>query len=105
MRLLSRLALALCVAASAVAFSPVVTGQSSPIVGAWNMTAIPPYASSVYWLAVEEDNGELAGCFVSGVGNPVNLGVVKVKAGELIFQAGRPHRMTGPEFRAKLEGG
>ena len=105
MRLITRLAIALCAAASAVAISPVVTAQSSPFVGAWNMTGTGPDSSSVYWLEIKEENGQLSGSFLNRVGNPVNLGLVKVENGELIFQAGRPDRLTGPEFHARIEGG
>jgi hypothetical protein len=105
MRLISRLALALCVAASAVAISPVVAAQSSPFVGSWNMVGTGADSSFVYWLEVKEENGQLSGRFLNRVGSPITLGVVKVENGELVFQAGRPDRLNGPEYRAKLEGG
>src|SRR5687767_5113075 len=105
MRLISRLAFAVSAVASAAAISPIVMAQSSPFVGAWNMTGTGPDTSYVYWLEVKEENGQLSGRFLNRVSSPVNLGVVKVENGELIFQAGRPDRLTGPEFRAKLEGG
>src|SRR5687768_7247234 len=101
----ARLAFALSMVVSALAISPVVTAQSSPFVGAWNMTGTGPDASYVYWLEVKEENGQLTGRFLNRVGNPVNLGLVKIENGELIFQAGRPDRLNGPEFHAKLEGG
>ena len=94
----------LCLIAAAAAIAPIVTAQSSPFVGAWNMTGTGPDSAYVYWLEIKEENGQLTGRFLNRVGNPVNLGVVKVENGELIFQGGRPDRLTGPEFHAKLEG-
>ena len=104
MRLISRLAIALCVAASAVAIRPILVAQSSPFVGSWNMTGTGADSTFVYWLEIKEENGQLSGNFLNRVGNPNPLGLVKVENGELVFQAGRPDRLTGPEFRAKLEG-
>ncbi|MEO6223899.1 MAG: DUF1080 domain-containing protein, partial [Vicinamibacterales bacterium] len=104
MRLILRLAFVLCVVASAAAISPIVMAQSSPFVGSWNMTGTGSDTAFVYWLEVKEENGQLTGSFLNRVANPVNLGLVKVDNGELIFQGGRPDRLTGPEFRAKLEG-
>jgi hypothetical protein len=104
MRLITRLALALCAAASAVAVSPVVTAQSSPFVGSWNMTGTGADSSFVYWLEVKEADGKLTGSFLNRVGNPAALGSVKVENGELIFQAGNAERLSGPEYRARLDG-
>jgi hypothetical protein len=97
---------ALCAIASAAAIAPaaVLTAQSSPFAGAWNMTGTGPDSSYVYWLEIKEENGQFTGRFLNRVGNPVNLGLVKIENGELIFQSGRPDRLTGPEFRARLEG-
>src|SRR5689334_22238786 len=88
---------ALCVIASVSAIAPGVvspavmaasTAQSSPFVGAWNMTGTGADSSSVYWLEIKEADGKLTGSFLNRVGNPVPLGSVKVDNGELIFQAG-----------------
>lgn len=78
--------------------------QASPFLGAWNLTGTGPDASYVYWLEVKEENGALSGRFLNRVGSPVTLGVVKVDNGELVFQAGPADRLTGPEYRARLEG-
>lgn len=79
--------------------------QSTPFVGVWNLVGIGPDTSSVYWLEIKEEDGQLTGRFLNRVGNPVPLGLVKVENGELVFQGGRSDRLTGPEFRARLEGG
>ncbi|HUR21337.1 MAG TPA: hypothetical protein VMZ90_11050, partial [Vicinamibacterales bacterium] len=100
----TRVAIALSVIVAAAAIAPVLTAQSSPFVGSWNMTGTGADSSFVYWLEVKEENGQLTGSFLNRVGNPVSLGLVKVENGELIFQAGRPDRLNGPEFHAKLEG-
>lgn len=108
MRLISRLSIArwvVVLVASAAAVAPVVLAQASPFVGSWNMVGTGPDTSFVYWLEVKEENGQLTGRFLNRVGSPVNLGMVKVEGGELVFQGGRPDRLTGPEFRARLEGG
>jgi hypothetical protein len=92
------------VAASAT-FGPVVSAQSSPFVGSWNMTGTGDDSNLVYWLEVKEADGKFTGSFLNRVGNPSPLGSVKVENGELIFQAGNAERLNGPEYRAKLEGG
>jgi hypothetical protein len=89
---------------AAVAPGMASTRQPSPFVGSWNMTGTGADSSSVYWLEIKEENGQLSGSFLNRVGNPVSLGMVKVENGELIFQAGRPDRLNGPEFHAKLDG-
>ncbi len=89
---------------TAAAFAPVVGARQSPFVGAWNFTGTGPDTAFVYWVEVKEENGQLSGRLLNRTGNPIPLGVVKVENGELIFQAGRPDRLTGPEFRARLEG-
>jgi hypothetical protein len=78
--------------------------QTSSFVGSWNLTGTGDDTSSVYWLEVKDENGQLTGRFLNRSGSPVTLGVVKVESGELVFQAGRPDRLTGPEYRARLEG-
>ncbi len=103
MRLKSALLLAGALVAASV-FAPVVGAQQSPFVGAWNFTGTGPDTAFVYWLEVKEENGQLTGRFLNRTGNPIPLGVVKVENGELIFQAGLADRLTGPEFRARLEG-
>lgn len=101
----ARLAFALSLVVAPAAIPPIVLAQSSPFVGAWNMTGTGTDSSFVYWLEVKEENGQLSGRFLNRVGSPATLGLVKVENGELVFQAGRPDRLTGPEYRAKLEGG
>ncbi len=103
MRLKSALAI-LAILVIASVFAPVVGAQQSPFVGAWNFTGTGSDTAFVYWLEVKEENGQLTGRFLNRTGNPIPLGVVKVENGELMFQAGRPDRLTGPEFRARLEG-
>jgi hypothetical protein len=92
------------VAAFAAVISPIVTAQSSPFVGSWNMTGTGADSSFVYWLEVKETDGKLTGSFLNRVGNPSALGSVKVENGELVFQAGNAERLNGPEYRARLEG-
>ncbi len=98
------LAFALSAVVAAAALSPSITAQSSPFVGAWNMTGTGSDTAFVYWLEVKEADGNLTGSFLNRVGNPVTLGSVKVENGELVFQAGSAERLNGPEYRARLEG-
>jgi 3-keto-disaccharide hydrolase len=80
--------------------------QANPFLGAWNMTGTGQDAAYVYWLEVKDDgSGKLSGMFLNRSGNPNPLAVVKVENGELIFQGGRPDQPTGPEYRARFEGG
>src|SRR5262245_16144766 len=99
MRMTLRLAFALAV----IVFPPIIRAQSSPFVGSWNMTGTGDDSNFVYWLEVKETDGKLTGSFLNRVGNPSPLGSVKVENGELVFQAGNAERLTGPEYRAKLE--
>lgn len=99
-----RTALASClVAVLAVVAAP--SAQPNPFLGSWNLTGTGADASFVYWLKVEQGPDGLTGRFLNRTSSPVNLGMVKVDAGELVFQMGRPDNLTGPEFRARFEGG
>jgi 3-keto-disaccharide hydrolase len=79
--------------------------QQNPYLGAWNMTGTGPDAGNVYWLEIKEDGGTLSGMFLNRTSSPFALAVVKVENGELVFQGGKPGAPTGPEYRAKIEGG
>jgi hypothetical protein len=92
-------------AAAAFALSADARAQATPFIGSWNLTGTGPDSANVYWLEVKEENGQLTGSFLNRVGNPSALGIVKVENGELIFQAGRPDQLSGPEYRARLEDG
>ncbi len=96
----------LSIAVVAVAMlTSTLSAQPNPFLGSWNMTGTGDDASFVYWLKVEQGPDGLTGRFLNRTGSPVNLGVVKVENGELVFQMGRPDNLTGPEFRAKFENG
>ncbi len=82
-----------------------VASQSNPFLGKWNLAGTGDAAGYVYWLKVEEQGGQLTGFFLNRGGSPVPLAVVKVENGELVFQGGKPGAPSGPEYRAKLEGG
>lgn len=99
-----RILLSACLLA-AVLVAPSVSAQPNPFLGSWNLTGTGDDASFVYWLKVEQGPDGLTGRFLNRTGSPVNLGVVKVENGELVFQMGRPDNLTGPEFRAKFENG
>jgi hypothetical protein len=101
---LMRILLSACILAMASVVST-VSAQPNPFVGSWNLAGTGDDSSFVYWLKVEQSAGALTGQFLNRVGSPVTLGVVKVEAGELVFQMGRPDNLTGPEFRAKFENG
>lgn len=95
----------LSVAMLAIAvITPTVSAQPNPFLGAWNMTGTGEDAAFVYWLKVEQGPEGLTGRFLNRTSSPVNLGVVKVEGGELVFQMGRPDALNGPEFRARVEG-
>lgn len=98
-----RTALAACLIALALVV-PATSAQQNPFLGSWNMTGTGDDGNFVYWLKVEQGPDGLTGRFLNRTSSPVNLGVVKVEAGELVFQMGRPDRLTGPEFRARMEG-
>jgi len=104
MRLISTLIISACALVALTVSAPIVMAQPSAFVGAWNFAGTGPDTAFVYWLEVKEENGQLTGRFLNRSGSPVTLGLVKVENGELVFQAGRPDRLTGPEFRARLEG-
>lgn len=93
---------ALCLMATA---PRTVAQQTSPFLGAWNMTGTGPDAANVYWLEIKEEGGLLSGMFLNRSGNPNPLAVVKIETNELVFQGGRADRPTGPEYRARLENG
>jgi hypothetical protein len=90
---------------AALGLSAGVRAQATPFLGSWNLTGTGPDSTYVYWLDVKEENGQLTGRFLNRVGSPVALGLVKIDNGELVFQAGRPDQLNGPEYRARLEGG
>lgn len=98
-----RILLSVCLLAVAV-FTPAVSAQPNPFLGSWNMTGTGDDSSFVYWLKVEQGPDGLTGRFLNRTSSPVNLGIVKVEGGELVFQMGRPGNLTGPEFRARIEG-
>ena len=79
--------------------------QPNPYLGAWNMTGTVPDSKNIYWLEIKEANGQLSGMFLNQGGHALPLAVVKIDSGELVFQAGQPGRPSGPEYRARLEGG
>jgi hypothetical protein len=97
--------LAACLLISLSAAAVSTSAQPNPFVGSWNLTGTGADSNFVYWLKVEQGPDGLTGRFLNRTGSPVNLGVVKVENGELVFQMGRPDNLTGPEFRAKFENG
>ncbi len=98
-----RTLLSVCLLAIALV-TPAVSAQPNPFLGSWNMTGTGEDSSFVYWLKVEQGPDGLTGRFLNRTGSPLNLGIVKVDAGELVFQTGRPDAPTGPEYRARIEG-
>jgi hypothetical protein len=77
----------------------------SPFVGSWNLTGLAPDTGYVYWLGVQEANGQLSGMFLNRTGNPNPLAYVRVEGTELVFRAGPASAPTGPEYRARFENG
>lgn len=93
-------------ALAAAALTASVAGQPNPFLGKWNLKGTGEASSYVYWLEIKEDAGQLSGMFLNRGGSPTRLAVVKVENGELVFQgAGREGQPSGPEYRAKLDGG
>jgi hypothetical protein len=88
-----------------VVLTVTVMGQANPFLGKWNLSGTGDAAGYVYWLKVEEEGGQLTGLFLNRGGSPTRLAAVKIENGELIFQGGRQGAPSGPEYRAKLEGG
>jgi hypothetical protein len=89
----------------AVATLSPVAAQTNPYVGAWNITGTGAESSYLYWLEVKDDKGQLTGLFLNRGGHALPLAVVKIDNGELVFQAGTAGRPSGPEYRARIEGG
>jgi len=87
------------------AILPTAASQQNPYLGAWNMTGTGQDAGNVYWLEIKEEGGALSGMFLNRTSSPFALAVVKIENGELVFQGGKPGAPTGPEYRAKIEGG
>lgn len=79
--------------------------SANPFLGAWNITGTGTDSAMIFWLEVKNDGGKLSGLFLNRTGHPLPLAVVKVENGELIFQGGTPEKPSGPEYRAKIEGG
>jgi hypothetical protein len=101
MRALSSVALIL---AAAVAL-PTDARQQNPFLGVWNLTGTGQDSANVYWLEIKDTGGTLSGMFLNRTSSPFALAVVKIENGELVFQGGKPGAPTGPEYRAKFEGG
>jgi 3-keto-disaccharide hydrolase len=89
----------------AAAIFPTAASQQNPYLGAWNLTGTGQDSSYVYWLEIKDAGGTLSGMFLNRTSSPVPLAVVKIDNGELVFQGGQPGKPTGPEYRAKIEGG
>ena len=89
----------------AAAVLPTAARQQNPYLGAWNLTGTGPDSANVYWLEIKDTGGTLSGMFLNRTSSPFALAVVKIENGELVFQGGKPGAPTGPEYRAKFEGG
>ena len=89
----------------AAAILPAVAQQQNPYLGAWNLTGTGQDSANVYWLEIKDNGGTLSGMFLNRTSSPFALAVVKIENGELVFQGGKPGAPTGPEYRAKFEGG
>lgn len=89
----------------AAAVLPAVAQQQNPYLGAWNLTGTGQDSANVYWLEIKDNGGTLSGMFLNRTSSPFALAVVKIENGELVFQGGKPGAPTGPEYRAKFEGG
>jgi hypothetical protein len=59
--------------------------QSTPFLGAWNLTGEPPNENHVYWLEVKDEGGKLSATFLNRGGSPVPVQEVKISNGELSF--------------------
>jgi hypothetical protein len=79
--------------------------QTSPFLGAWNLTGVAPDNTYVYWLEVKEENGQLSGMFLNRGGNPNPLAEVRVEGDELVFRGGQAGKPAGPTYRARLQDG
>ena len=93
--------------AAVILASVVLSGQTqpNPFLGVWNINGTGQDAAMIWWLEVKDEGGQLRGMFLNRVGNPAPLGIVRVEGDELVFRAGSAERPSGPEYRAKIEGG
>ena len=80
MRLSIVLFAALCAAAAVPAHA-----QTTPFLGAWNLTGDAPNGNYVYWLEVRDEGGKLSALFLNRGGSPVPVQDVKISNGELSF--------------------
>ena len=91
------LALAVAVAAATPA-----RAQSSPFLGAWNITGDAPNENFVYWLEVKDDGGKPSALFLNRGGHAVPVEGVKIANGELSFMLpGRGEPRPTATFRVE----
>ena len=69
--------------AAAVVVSP--RAQTSPFLGAWNITGQAPNENHVYWLEVKDEGGKLSALFLNRGGHPVPVQELKITDGQLSF--------------------
>jgi hypothetical protein len=100
-----RVSLTFAVLLAGVSLLSATAPQTNPFLGRWNMTGVAPDTNYVYWLEIKQEGDQLTGLFLNRGGHAVPLAVVKIENGELVFQGGKPGAPTGPEFRARVEGG
>jgi hypothetical protein len=79
-----RLTTLLCALLAATVAAP-AGAQTTPFLGAWNLTGEPPNENFVYWLEVKDEGGQLSAVFLNRGGSPVPVQEVKIANGELSF--------------------
>jgi hypothetical protein len=95
----------------ACAAGAVVTAQSGPFVGKWDITATAAKDKYPLWLEVKEEGGQLAGYFQDRGGAVHKLPEIAIDGNELVFSTGAPAAEPGkpvppkPVHRAKVEKG
>jgi hypothetical protein len=78
--------------------------QQNPYLGRWNIQGTGENSNYVYWLEVKQDGGKLSGMFLNRGGHPLEVPVIKVENGELVFQPDGGQRGPGPEYRLRAQG-
>ncbi len=84
----------------------VVSTQTNPFLGRWDITVTTPRATYPSWLEVKDENGQLVGTFQDRTSAVKELPEIALQGAELVFSPGAPKvGAPKPVHRARLEKG